>query len=113
MYKIITCYTHCSVNANRLVLHEEINDQLPMLCFMQILFKELTSTNIRAADIQQFTQYIEDSEYDTESVIGDVYYEMNNMSNIRKYCESNQQHKLFIFVRDVINKFNEPAQIHQ
>eukprot|EP01084_Bolivina_argentea_P115392 205209_1 len=111
MYKIITGYTHCSVNVNRLLLHKEINNEMPMLCFMGIFFKELESTNIKATDMQDFAEYIAENEYDTDSIIDDVYEEMNRISNIRKYFESKNKHELFISVKNIIHKFNQPAQI--
>eukprot|EP01084_Bolivina_argentea_P256373 431617_1 len=55
-YKMFTGYTHCSVNINRLVLHEEINNEIPMLCFMQILFKQLESTNFNSIDMKYFAE---------------------------------------------------------
>eukprot|EP01084_Bolivina_argentea_P288242 494712_1 len=108
-YKIVTGYTHCSVNVNRFALHKEINNAVPMLCFLQILFTEL-SENIKAGDIQDFAQYVADNEYDSESVIYDI--EMNNQSNIRKHYESKKTRELFMVVRDVVTKFRQPAQVH-
>eukprot|EP01084_Bolivina_argentea_P078801 143006_1 len=109
----MTGYTYCSVNVNRLVLHEEVNNKTPMLCFMQILFKEIESTNINVSDMQTFAQFITDNEYDTESLMSDIYDE-NGISNVRKYFEAMEKHQLFIIVVDIMNKFNhQPAQTTQ
>eukprot|EP01084_Bolivina_argentea_P018660 34714_1 len=110
-YKILTGFTHCSVNFNRSLLYKEINNEIPMLCFTEILFDELTSAEIEANDIEEFKKYMDENEYDTETMIADIEYDCDSsQSNIKQYFQANKKCNQFTVIRNIINKFNAPSQ---
>eukprot|EP01084_Bolivina_argentea_P136232 239931_1 len=80
-YKMLTGFDHISVNYNRSILYHEFNDEKPMLCFMELFAHEIELCCIDPNDIKQIYEFIEENEYDTESLIDDILFEETEHMN--------------------------------
>eukprot|EP01083_Nonionella_stella_P054923 144948_1 len=116
-YKIITTFTHVSVNYNRHVLHDQFYKKKPMLCFMDLLYHELESRNhFSSNDIQELDSFFDDNEYCTESIVDDILMrshevDRNIQSNIQVSMISERKRNQFDIIKTIVGKYNPPCHV--
>eukprot|EP01084_Bolivina_argentea_P017319 32348_1 len=67
-YKMITTFTHISVNYNRFMIHEDFNNPIKQLIFFRdFLEHEMITSKMNKRDILEFNKFLIDNEYDSES----------------------------------------------
>eukprot|EP01084_Bolivina_argentea_P195922 335984_1 len=104
-YKIITGYTHISVNANRKVLYDEFHKN-PMICFTDLLHHEMKSNKIPLNGIKTIHQYFQHNEYDSDSIIDDVVGKSDEYtSNVAMFLHTKHKYHQFETIRTRVNKY--------
>eukprot|EP01084_Bolivina_argentea_P200141 342288_1 len=106
-YKIITGYTHISVNYNRQELLDEFYKETPMLCFTELMAYEVVSANFDTEDIKALYKYYNENDYDSDSIINDILFESSNIAN---YFRSNDKYHQFETVKNIVIKYHDPAE---
>eukprot|EP01083_Nonionella_stella_P054922 144942_1 len=113
-YKMITTFTHVSVNYNRHLLYDEFNKNKPMLCFMDLLHHEMKSNNhFNTNDIEQIYSFFDEHGYCTDSIIDDIWSnddDHHHQSNFGQSMISKHKYNQFDIVKTIVFKYNEPSQ---
>eukprot|EP01084_Bolivina_argentea_P180475 311799_1 len=112
-YKIITGYTHISMNIDRHFLNDPFSSIKEILFFRDLLKYEMGSRNIKNTITNKIYELFNDEEYDSESIIDDITYETTEMqiqSNLKNYFMSNNQETEFNTMRYIVEKYTSPPK---
>eukprot|EP01084_Bolivina_argentea_P123314 218534_1 len=113
-YKIITQFTHISNNYKRQKLFDDNDNTKWMICFRDLLQYDMDKSYKHSVFASIVSEFLNDNEYDSESIIGDILFQHNpstsRISNIETlFLKENKQTEFDTFTT-ILHKYMDHTE---